>query len=249
MTTITTIDAVIKKLDEIISDARQTNSRQGYFAALYRRMTIAVQQGINENRFKDAARMEMLDVIFAKRYLDAYENYRNKLPVTSGWKTAFDACNNNNLTVLQHLILGVNTHINLDLSIAAAETAPGEKVLDMQYDYEQINDIIASLTGEVQDKLTKVWWPLRLLRNIANNKQDAVINFSITAARKAAWANAIALANETDGQKNNHIHTIDQTVTGLANGIIDPGFFVNMLLKAVRFFENKDIGKNITLIS
>jgi hypothetical protein len=67
-----TIDEVIARLDDIIADCKQRQSRIGYFAALYRRMTVEVQTGIAQKNFEDGNRMEQLDVIFANRYLQAY---------------------------------------------------------------------------------------------------------------------------------------------------------------------------------
>ena len=55
------IDQVIEQLDEIIDVARAEESRLGYFAALYRKVTIQVKKGIGENFFEDGARMERLD--------------------------------------------------------------------------------------------------------------------------------------------------------------------------------------------
>jgi hypothetical protein len=70
-----TIDQVIDQLTEIIDWSRTTNSRLGYFAALYRKVTIKVKEGIAENFFDDGERMERMDVIFANRYLAAVEAY------------------------------------------------------------------------------------------------------------------------------------------------------------------------------
>ncbi len=66
------IDEVIARLDDIIADCKQRQSRIGYFAALYRRMTVAVRTGIAQKHFEDSNRMEQLDVIFANHYLQAY---------------------------------------------------------------------------------------------------------------------------------------------------------------------------------
>lgn len=53
----TTIDDVIHQLTAIVERSRETTSRQGYFAALYRRVTIAVKEGIAAGRFQDGPRM------------------------------------------------------------------------------------------------------------------------------------------------------------------------------------------------
>ena len=71
-----TIDDVIDQLDDIILWAKVSTSRLGYFAALYRRVTIKVKQGIADGLFTDGKRMEHLDVVFANRYLDAFSAYR-----------------------------------------------------------------------------------------------------------------------------------------------------------------------------
>ena len=72
-----TIDEVIQYLDEIIASAQNESSRAGYFPALYRKVTLAVKHGIEHHLFEDGERMERLDVIFANRYLEAYDQYRN----------------------------------------------------------------------------------------------------------------------------------------------------------------------------
>ena len=120
----TSVDDVIAHLDNIIDWSKKKQSRIGYFATLYRNMTKAVKQGIADKTFTDGKRMELLDVIFANRYLDAWDAYVNKQKCSNAWCAAFNACDKNNLIVLQHLILGINTHINLDLGIAAAEACP-----------------------------------------------------------------------------------------------------------------------------
>ena len=245
---ITDINGVLLELDKIIAQCEKEGSRQAYFAVLYRRMTEAVHKGISDHIFENGSRMEKLDVIFAKRYINAWYCYRNASPCSLSWKTAFDACEKNNLTVVQHLMLGINTHINLDLSIATAETAPDNDIFKMEADYNRINDIIAGAANELQIRLEKIWWPMKWLTHIANNRQKAVVNFSISKARQAAWANAVAMAL-TDGPAEQHYVTgLDQTVDSIANGIINPGISAGLLLKIVHWAEERDVGKIITLL-
>ena len=245
---VTTIPNVLYKLDEIVRWCENAGSRQGYFAALYRRMTLAVLEGMNQNMFADNPRMEKLDVIFANRYIEAWTAYQSQQPVSKGWQVAFSSCDNSNLIVIQHLILGMNTHINLDLGIAVADACADCDIFDLQTDFEKINQIMGSLINESQEKLTKVWWPLAVISKIANNRDDDVINFSIAAARKAAWANAVALAHADPNARTNYINGIDHSVTAIANRIIEPGFFINAQLKMVKMFEYNDVKKIIQLI-
>jgi len=197
-----TINEVIAKLDAIVKQCAATQNRAGYFAALYKRMTIAVAEGIHMNAFEDGPRMERLDICFAKRYTDAFDCYYSNQHCSAAWKFTFDCCKLNNLTALQHLLMGVNTHINLDLAVAAALTSPGNAITSLQKDFDKINDVINSLVDDVQESLCRIWWPMRFIKKIANGKEEAVLNFSIDKARSASWISASVLANKTSSQKH-----------------------------------------------
>jgi hypothetical protein len=54
--TASTIDEAIEQMTAIVDSARQAGQRQGFFAALYRRVTIAVRDGIAAGRFEDGDR-------------------------------------------------------------------------------------------------------------------------------------------------------------------------------------------------
>lgn len=244
----TTIAEVISKLDDVIAWSIRHNSRIGYFATLYRQMTVAIQQGILNNSFENGNRMESLDVCFANRYFTAWEAYTNNQPCSNAWCTAFDACEKSNLIVLQHLILGISTHINMDLCIATAEICPGEKIYDLKNDFNKINDLIAIQAQLVQNTLCKIWFPLRFLNKIAEKEEKAVLNFSIGTARKVSWTNAIALAHSVEPLKNGFITHIESMVVELSKRIIHPGFWVSFILKPVRMMEPKNVGEIIALL-
>ena len=113
-----TIEEVIQSLDKIIEWSKKGKMRLGYFAALYRKVTVQVQEGIKNGLFDDGERMERLDVIFANRYLEAFEQYHTSKDPTLSWKQAFDTSKRWKPIVLQHLLIGMNTHIDLDLAKA-----------------------------------------------------------------------------------------------------------------------------------
>ena len=163
MKPIESIDDVIHVLDLIIEESLKSRSSLGYFAVLYQKVTIKVKEEIAAGFFDDGPRMEKLDVIFAKRYIDAYFAYKNDKPVTQSWEIAFTESSNNNFLVVQHLLLGMNAHINLDLGIAAAEVSEAGKIDDLEEDFKRINEILASMVDEVQNGLSSIWPFLRKL--------------------------------------------------------------------------------------
>jgi hypothetical protein len=150
------IDEVIARLTDIIDISRQEPSRLGYFAALYRKVTISVKEGIQAGRFENGARMERLDVNFANRYLEAYELQRKGEVPTASWQVSFEAAGHRRPLILQHLLLGINAHINLDLGIAAVETSHGDQLASLKHDFDLINRLLAELVQPVQDKIGEV---------------------------------------------------------------------------------------------
>src|SRR5262245_7464543 len=136
------IDEVVDRLTSIIRWASDNNSRLGYFPALYRKVTIAVRDGIRRGVYDDAQRMERFDVAFANRYLDAFAAFRSGASLSSSWRLAFDSAADFWPIVLQHLLLGMNAHINLDLGIAAAATMRGHDLESIHADFDRINIVL-----------------------------------------------------------------------------------------------------------
>src|SRR5437899_12265871 len=69
------VDDVVRNVDQIIDWAINAESHIGYFAVVYKRVTLAIRQAINEGQFDDGARVSRLDVAFAQRYFDALNAY------------------------------------------------------------------------------------------------------------------------------------------------------------------------------
>lgn len=243
-----TIDEVIAHLDIIIEDCMQKSSRAGYFAILYKKMTLAVKKGIALNQFEDGDRMEKLDVHFANRYLDAYYAFASGKPLTQSWQSAFNAVQNNDLAIVQHLLLGINAHINLDLGISAAAISNRDNIHLLHNDYNKINVVIADVYGSLQNKLKKISWLTIFLKNISPNTADSIINFSISKARDTAWNNALLLVNSGNHQAN-VIQTADAVVHKVANAIQSPGRITKFLLKWIVKAESKDIANNLRYLN
>ncbi|GGF07578.1 hypothetical protein GCM10011383_18390 [Hymenobacter cavernae] len=145
-------------------------------------------------------------------------------------------------------MLGINTHINLDLAIAAATVAPGSQIKALKNDFDRINDVIASLVDDIQKCLEEVWRPMRWLTRVAATQQVSVLNFSIGVARKTAWANATLLANLPPQQQHAHIAVMDMMVCNLARKIINPGLGPQVLLSLIRRTEYAEVACTIRLI-
>ena len=72
---VATIDQVVDTIQTIIGWSIEASSRLGYFAALYKRITIAIRTAIAQGLFQDGPRMERFDVTFASRYFAALNGH------------------------------------------------------------------------------------------------------------------------------------------------------------------------------
>jgi hypothetical protein len=245
-----TIDDVIVELDDVIARARAERSRLGYFAVLYRDVTVKVKEGIGDGSFEDGARMERLDVAFASRYLDALHAYRRGEEMSRCWRAAFRAADRWPPIVLQHLLLGINAHINLDLGVAAAVTSRGEALPALRKDFDDINNILCRMLDSVQNKLARVSGWMTLLDRAGCRTDEAVMNFSINRARVAAWRVAEKLAPLTDAQREEEIRALDRRVELLARLVQHPpGITIRLANFVVRLSETRDVARIIDVLT
>src|ERR1043165_338154 len=182
-----TIDEILADLDQIILRARNDQSRLGYFATLYRNVTIKVKEGIIAGAFEDGPRMEKLDVTFANRYLSALEGYRAGENISNCWLVAFRAADKWWPIILQQLLIGMNAHINFDLGIAAQAVAPGNALPSLEHDFNQINNILGSMINKVKSDIEEVSPWIKLLDRYGSQSEDRLVNFSLGKARTSAW--------------------------------------------------------------
>jgi uncharacterized protein DUF5995 len=244
------IDEVIARLTDIIDISRQEPGRLGYFATLYRKVTISVKQGVLNGRFEDGARMERLDVKFANRYLEAYELNRKGETPTASWQVSFEAAGHWRPLILQHLLLGINAHINLDLGIAAVETSPEAKLPALKRDFDMINRLLADLVQPVQDKIGEVSPWIGLLERIDPSADDAIINFSLDRARDSAWNFAVRLNSLGENERIAAVKQRDQEIAALGRLVYKPpGVLLNLGLLAIRMRESNDVARVIDTLS
>jgi hypothetical protein len=243
-----TIDEVIGRLDEIVGWARGQGSRLGYFAALYRQVTRRVKARIEEGFFEDGGRMERLDVTFANRYFEAFEQFQAGRAPARSWQVALGTAARWWPIVLQHLLLGMNAHINFDLGIAAARTCPGAALRGLEGDFRKINEILVSMIDEIENRLAGVWPLLRILDRVAGRSEETVIGFSLRGARALAWTVASDLAALDERAQESRIAELDRVVAGLAEGILHPGLLAGAALRAVRIGELRRVEAVIDLL-
>lgn len=242
------IEEVIDILEEIIQDCKKENSPLGYFAALYQNVTLEVASKIGQEYFDDDKRMENLDVVFANRYIEAYYAYQEQKKITNSWKVTFDLSKKYWVIVLQHLLIGMNAHINLDLGIAAAQISTSENIEGLKGDFNKINELLGSLVNEVENDLANIWSTLKWILKVSKNIDKFFIDFSMSQARDGAWkfANEIVGLDEQNLEKQ--INDRDEKIARLGNIIGKPEMIVSFIFGIIRLSERHSIVGRIELL-
>jgi hypothetical protein len=225
-------------LTEMVEWSRAHESRMGYFAALYTHVEKAIANALAEGAFDHPALLVKVNETFFGRYRDAFDERLRRAPTTGVWKATFDATQSNRLCVVQHLLLGMNAHINFDLAIAVADALEPEQVPTFQADFNRMNALLASLVNEVCSDVALVWGPLTWINRLAGGPEDLIINFSMRYARDHAWRSAIQLSALTGSARAAAIIKLDSVAVGLAYDVAHPdGFLAAMTVAIIRLGE------------
>lgn len=166
------------------------------FLRCYSVMTGNMIKAVEEGRFEDAEWVNKLLHRFADYYFDAlhlYEKQKDQAPHV--WQQVHDASIQHELHVLQHLLLGVNAHINYDLVLALYdEISPEWNGMDenrrsiRRSDHELVNRIIAETIDEVQDKVIERQAPfMAIVDNLMGRVDEWLLSELITGWRTDVW--------------------------------------------------------------
>lgn len=235
-----TVHDALELMDAFIERAWDRRDPRGYFACLYRGVTRRVARDIDRGVYEDGERMSRFDASFANRWLDAAAAHDANQRVTRAWRRAFLAGHDRRVTLVQHLLLGMNAHINLDLGVSAAEVAHGPALQGLFGDFEQINALLNAMLDECQTLIAKHSPMMRLVDLAALRADEAIANFSIRHARNEAWENAQQLAWLSGEAHAKAVDRIDRRAGGLARLVADPGMAIGAVLSVVRAWEEKD---------
>lgn len=251
ITNIATIDDVIAAIERIIPWSIENQSRLGYFAALYKRITLAIKK--NLPGFQDPARMERLDVTFASRYFAALNGWfwpsqPEFPPLTHAWRVAFQAAALPQPIIVQHLLAGVNAHIDLDLGIAAAIVSPGVQLPSLESDFNLVNQVLADEVADVLSEIDELSPVLADLYKVFAKFETGVIDDILDFTREEAWKFATELAPLSPAQQAPVIAQRDVFVAGLGAQLVTPPKLFERIIEGIALFESRDVVRNIEVL-
>jgi hypothetical protein len=248
----TSIDEVVDSIESIIDWSIGASSRLGYFAALYKRITVAVGAAVARGAFQDNPRMEAFDVAFANRYFAAVNGHfhpdRFAKP-THSWQVAFDAADRPAPIILQQLLVGINAHILLDLGIVAQTIEPGSQLPSLHQDFDTINAVLASQVNDVVAGIDELSPVLASLHAALQDNEINIIDESLITMRDSAWSFATILAGEPDLLQPATILAQDLQVAQQGALILNPPPPLSAIVGAIADSESRNIADIIAVLN
>jgi len=245
------IDEVVAAIDSIIMWSIESGSCLGYFAALYKRITLAVGVAIAQDVFQDGARMERFDVEFAGRYFAALNGYFHPgqygKPAHS-WQVTFEAAGLEQPILVQHMLAGINAHIGLDLGIAAQGVAGGTHLPSLREDFNRLNAVLASQVSGVVADINELSPVLADLYGVLQEQQIALITEAVKAFRDSAWRFAMVLAALPDLLDPGVILARDLQVAQQGALVYSPPVPIAVFVNAIAAREGRDVVANLRVL-
>ncbi len=222
-------------VDELRSIALAAGDASGHFPAMYARVTERVQLAAASGRFDDPARMERFAAAFAAWYVRSRTGHG---AVPACWRAAFDVAGDSHLMIVQHLLLGINAHVNHDLPQVVVELAPERGDLSaLRADYEAVNDILAETLPDVLRSLGTV---SRWVNVAAARGGERLFDFSLGVARRQAWNAAERLHRLPPAERPADVAELDRLVAVLAYLVARPGRPTSWAVAIGRRLEDGD---------
>ncbi len=222
--------------DELRDRALAAPDAGSYFAAMYARVTRRIAAGIATGQFEDPDRMDRFASTFAGHYLRAVAS-PDEAPRC--WRASWDVADDAGLLIVQHLLLGVNAHVNHDLGLAVVDLA-GPAPADLaaiRPDFDAVNLVLADTQADVMRDLGRVSRWTGLADRLLGGR---LFHFSLTVARDQAWRTAERLHAKDPSDRPADVAELDRLVSVLAYRITRPSSLATPLLRLARRLEESD---------
>jgi hypothetical protein len=227
--------ALVQTSERLRAVAGAATDASGFFAAMYAHVTAEVERRCARGQFEDPDRMVAFIETFAGFYIRAHDEPGG---APRCWRAAWAVADDRRLLVVQHLLLGINAHVNHDLPQAVVEVAgDGGDVSSVRGDFEAVNDVLAQAFGEVTDRLDRV---ARWTSAAAALGGGRLFNFSLRVARRQAWDAANRLSVLDAAARADEVAELDRLVAVLAYLITRPDPPLSLVLPVVRRLEERD---------
>jgi hypothetical protein len=185
------------------------NDRRVIFLACYQRMTDHMLAGVAGGEFHDPDWVAQLINDFADYYFAALQSWDQGASAPLVWQYTFACAANQNMSVVQHLLLGVNAHINCHLVLVLddllrpewPELSPTQRDR-RHHDYLTVNRVIQRTIDRVQDEVIGPYSKMLQLVDVACGPLDEWCTARLIRNwRDDVWQQAMTLIRLSDNEE------------------------------------------------
>jgi Family of unknown function (DUF5995) len=228
---------------ELRAAAIAASDASGYFSALYSRVTERIGASIEDGAFQDGPGLDRFATQFASHYVAAAHDHALG---PQCWQASWNVVADPRLLIVQHLLLGINAHVNYDLPRAVVEVADERgDLLSIRHDFDAVNDVLAATYVDVVKDLDRV---SRWVNSASRLGGGHAFNFSLALARARAWQAATAMYPLPAEGRRAYAEQLDRLVSVLAFQITRPTPLLRPLVSLARRLEEHDATKVVTAL-
>ncbi len=205
----------VDRMVAVLTQWESAGDRRAIFLGCYTMMTRNMLAALDAGRFHDGPWVRALLEHFAGYYFDALAACEAGAPIAPAvWRRTFAAAGRPKTRALQNLLLGVNAHVNFDLTFAVVDMlAPewaglSEVEREARYqDFCQVNRIIAETVDEVQDEVLERYAPaMDLVDKLLGRLDEWIAARMITRWRDEVWRNVVRWLAADDTAERAALH-------------------------------------------
>lgn len=185
----------------------EQGDRRAIFLRCYLMMTENMHAAVAAAEFNDNGWVNALVHHFADYYFNALDACQlNPQAAPRPWWLTYEAAGDPSTLVMQHLMLGINAHINYDLALALVDMLdaewfelPPESRLQRKADHEHVNQVISRTIDQVQDQVIEPLVPILALADTLLGPIDEwLTDRLIQTWRGDVWEQATAMLESDD---------------------------------------------------
>jgi hypothetical protein len=179
------------------------NDNRAIFLRAYHVMTTQVNAAVHGGNvdfeapiFFDPDWVDRLAGRFARLYFQSLQK-----PVCAAWAKAYEQARSGRSSVLQNMLLGINAHINFDLSLGIHEVLQEEGDADdpelmarRKFDHDQMNNVLMRCNPKIQEVLAREFGGgARLFSGLFGRLDELLTVAGLRYYRDRVWCNTLGL--------------------------------------------------------
>ena len=202
------------RMQSLVRQWQNSRNRRVIFGHTYLLMTGNMLEAMEAGEFHDRTWISSYLSRFAGYYFRALEQYeRGWFLAPPVWRVAFQVAENPQTMTWQHLLLGINAHINFDLVSVLIdlldpiwERLGAEDRARRYRDHEHVNEIIGRTMEAVQDRIIARYSPLLdALNRVPFEIEDRLVAKAIRTWREQVWKHATGIIEISDKEERQQL--------------------------------------------